>query len=622
MYVPVVANAERDTAGAAARWFWPTLALIVAVGAVLRAVAQAEYFAKHPLATHLILDAATYWEWAGRIAGGEIVGREPFFSAPLYPYLLGLWRALGGGLRGVASGQMLLDLVTAVLIAWIARRRFNATVGLLAAGLFVLMREPASYALRVLTSSLQLPLVCLAWWALVGVLEKPRWQRAALAGGALGLLALAFPPAILAIPLAAIWVWWLAGWRPAKLVTAAVVVLAGGLVIAPATLHNLLACGEFIPISAQAGVTFAQGNSERADGTYTALPDVSRIRATQNRDAMNAYVAATGGPPSWRGVNRYFYERGLAYWRAQPLGAARLLAIKAYRFVTGRHTGDIFAPTAEIREGLLSRLSLLPVRTAWLIPPALVMLAVCTARPRQWFPELLLFGLPLLVVVLFWYSPRYRYPALPILAVAAAGALWQAAQWRTQRTWTVAVVAAVLLALVLGAINNARDFDDLKAGRGRLYFGLAWAATEEGRWDNAVRWYQRVLELVPDHALAESELGAALLLLGRPAEAEAHLRHAIVLDPTDATAHNRLGRALAGQNRLADALPLFEQAVRLQPQAAELHLDLAVTLRRLGDSDGALQALRTAVSLDPNLRRAREYLDQLLAERGDTGPRP
>ena len=49
-----------------------------------------------PFFSLLMGDSRGYDEWARRIAGGDWLGHEVFYQAPLYPYLLGLIYAVGG----------------------------------------------------------------------------------------------------------------------------------------------------------------------------------------------------------------------------------------------------------------------------------------------------------------------------------------------------------------------------------------------------------------------------------------------------------------------------------------------------------------------------------------------
>ena len=195
---------------------------------------------------------------ADRMAHGQWTESTPFLSAPLYPYLLGIVRTLGGGLLAVYILQVLLHVATAGLVGWATRIRFGPTAGLLAVVLFLALTEPAYSTTRVLANTLQVFLMAVVWWRWAALSECGfTWSRALVLGALVSVLALALPPAILLVPLYGLWLWYSAGpsWSAAIRGLASVGVAL--LCIAPATLHNLLLHGEFIPITAHGGITLA-----------------------------------------------------------------------------------------------------------------------------------------------------------------------------------------------------------------------------------------------------------------------------------------------------------------------------------------------------------------------------
>lgn len=605
-------------APAAGRWFWPAVLGVVVAGAVLRVLLLQEYLTRNLLSTYPLVDGETYWAWAGRIAAGQLVGTEPFFSGPLYPYWLGLVRALGGGLRAVYILQTLCDLGTAVFLAVIGRRRFGPGVGVLSAAIFVLMLEPAFYSTRVLASTLQLPLVCLAWWTLLAGQQRPTTGRAVAAGAGFGLLTLACPPALLCLPVVAVWWWWTAGRRATAVGQGVVLLAAGAAIIAPATLHNYAATGEFIAVSGQAGVTFAHGNAPGALGIYHVIPGVSANRETQNRDARRLCSQETGDPhPTWRQTERFFLRRGLETWRSQPGATIVLLARKAYWFLTGRHWSESYVATAERDEGLLTRLWLTPLHTAWLIPPALLALAAWLRRGATHLPELMLFAVPLLVVLLFFYSPRYRFPAIPVVVVACAYALHQGWPGRRNPRWTAGLAGAIGLAVMLAVANHAAGFDPIAPGRVRLWERVGGAAAATGRFAEALAANERALRLDPDNASAAVEASQAATQLGQAEKALDYARQAVRVDPRSAEAHNRLGEALLALQQTDEAVACFRAAVDLAPHKAELHNNLGAALLRTGDLDGAQRGFTAALDLDATLPDAQLNLGLVLHQRGD-----
>jgi len=87
--------------------------------------------------------------------------------------------------------------------------------------------------LRVLATSLHLLLVVVAWAALVYVQERQSWPRLLAAGAALGLLTVAFAPALLLVPMVAIWLFVLGDRKRGAVVKAL-------LPIAPLSLYHLI----------------------------------------------------------------------------------------------------------------------------------------------------------------------------------------------------------------------------------------------------------------------------------------------------------------------------------------------------------------------------------------------
>jgi len=97
--------------------------------------------------------------------------------------------------------------------------------------------------------------------------------------------------------------------------------------------------------------------------------------------------------------------------------------------------------------------------------------------------------------------------------------------------------------------------------------------------------YERALALVPDHPEALSNLGVALVDLGRPAEAIAHYERALVSQPDRAETHTNLGIALQRQGQHAEALVCYGRALALKPDYAEAHFNRAWALLWTGELD-------------------------------------
>jgi tetratricopeptide (TPR) repeat protein len=167
---------------------------------------------------------------------------------------------------------------------------------------------------------------------------------------------------------------------------------------------------------------------------------------------------------------------------------------------------------------------------------------------------------------------------------------------------------------------------------------------------DAVREYQRVLQIKPRFGPAHLGLGELLEAAGNKAEAEKHfqlaLTHrvrraeelaslarfchdrgwyqaavtnyqdAISLNPVAAPLHLGTGQCLAALGRSAEAGRYFAEAVRLAPDSGESRFLLGVDLGRQGQSAEAAEQFREAVRLLPELIEARLNLGVALSNLG------
>jgi len=138
--------------------------------------------------------------------------------------------------------------------------------------------------------------------------------------------------------------------------------------------------------------------------------------------------------------------------------------------------------------------------------------------------------------------------------------------------------------------------------------GLAVIASKEGRVEEAVKYYQRVLELEPRNAYAQAGL-ISIMGGSDPASSETRLRQLIARDPS-AFLYFTLGNLYADQGQWPGAQQAYFQAFQSQPDNPDYAFNLAVGLEHLGQSRQALDYYRKA--LDLSFRKGRANFDQNL----------
>ena len=178
-------------------------------------------------------DASDYYKIAVSVADGHgLATTFPFgyvhptaFRAPLFPLLLGAVFAVTGPSLAVAQVvNVLLGSTVVVLIAVLAARIGGRRAGLLAGGLAAVYPPLLANDGPPLTEALALALLLAGLLALA----RPASRRTVvLAGAAIGLLVLTRTSAQLLVPLLALWLPHVIGWRRTALfvATAAVIVL-------------------------------------------------------------------------------------------------------------------------------------------------------------------------------------------------------------------------------------------------------------------------------------------------------------------------------------------------------------------------------------------------------------
>lgn len=131
----------------------------------------------------------------------------------------------------------------------------------------------------------------------------------------------------------------------------------------------------------------------------------------------------------------------------------------------------------------------------------------------------------------------------------------------------------------------------------RRIFQEALRLHSAGQISEAAASYRRVLELKPDHADANNNLGVLLGNAGQFADALPHYERAIALRPDYAEAHNNLAVALGEVGRVKDAVAHYREAIAIRSDYMEAHNNLAVALSGIGQTNEAITHYERALSL-------------------------
>lgn len=136
----------------------------------------------------------------------------------------------------------------------------------------------------------------------------------------------------------------------------------------------------------------------------------------------------------------------------------------------------------------------------------------------------------------------------------------------------------------------------------------------QGKFQEAVSLFEESLRIGPDLAETHASLGATLVKLGEPVEAEVHLRRALELEPNNIKARFNLGVLAHRHGDFAGAVELFEANLRIRGDHFDSHYGLGTDLLEIGRPEDAVRHLRRAIALRPDDARTYKKLARVLAD--------
>jgi tetratricopeptide (TPR) repeat protein len=166
------------------------------------------------------------------------------------------------------------------------------------------------------------------------------------------------------------------------------------------------------------------------------------------------------------------------------------------------------------------------------------------------------------------------------------------------------------------AADLVRRAVDLRPDDAALQLNLGNALKALGELENAIERFRNALTLAPAFALAHYNLGNAYAAIGRHEDAMYAFGHAVRLQPGDASSHNNLGNALNALGRHAEAADAFHRALKIRPGHAGAHNNLGMALNALGDCAGAVKHFQKALRVQPRFVAAHFNLANTLDATG------
>jgi tetratricopeptide (TPR) repeat protein len=141
-------------------------------------------------------------------------------------------------------------------------------------------------------------------------------------------------------------------------------------------------------------------------------------------------------------------------------------------------------------------------------------------------------------------------------------------------------------------------------------------ADRDGKKDDAIRHYQKAIEIAPNFYQAHNNLGSDELSESNLQAARGEFEQVVKLNQSDAAAYFNLGNVCMLLGQLPDAQRFLEEGLRRQPESALGQFLLGSLNIRAGKLPEAEHALHKAMEIDPTMAQPHLQLVNLLLQEG------
>jgi tetratricopeptide (TPR) repeat protein len=617
------------------------------IGVIFKGIYLYSYALNNPYYSIVSMDSAVYVNWAQLINKEGWLGTEIFYRAPFYPYLLSIifWFA-PNNLLAVYIMQLVMGLCSVVLIYSIGKRIYCERAGLIAAGFSLFYSPLTFFETKILPTITGIFLGLLSVYLFTRAEQEKKWYYWMAGAATLGVAATCRPNYLLMIPLLifGILVVYRRQLREAP-IPIAILILVPSVIIGTVTLRNYVVGKDFVPISANAGITFALGNNPWARGSVAVIPGFSGEVTNQRHEETQIAERVTGRKLKPSAVNMFWFKWGLTFVQKNPLEYLKLLFYKGAVLFNNHELGSNYLLDVDKKVTPWLRLAFLPFGfiMAWAVigfariflerPAALALLAAFIGS--------------FLTAMIFYVSSRYRMALLPPTIIMAGGGLDYLVH--NPRRFRV-----ILLAVGLTFIISLPPFLPLSDAHLSRSHSRAWAhlgdayknnnQLEKALWayekaismnpknyryyletlnlfgalgkskDHIMEWAQQVAQKMSQEQYRYLIIAEAYYSANDHDKASEYIQKVLSLLPREPSLYLHAGILLGRMGKHHQAREVFSAGLQLQPENIDLQYNYALACFMSGDKEEAVQAARKILDHAPHFAKARSLLRQMARE--------
>jgi tetratricopeptide (TPR) repeat protein len=620
---------------------------ILFLGLIFKGIYLYSYALNNPYYSIASMDSAVYVNWAQSINQQGWLGTEIFYRAPFYPYLLSIiFLFAPNNFLAVYIMQLALGMCSVVLIYSIGKRIYCERAGLIAAGFSLLYSPLTFFETKILPTATGIFLGLLSIYILTRAEQEKKWYHWLGGAATLGLAIICRPNYLLMIPLIIFGLLLLhrrqLGETPTPIL---ILVLVSSAIIGTVTLRNYLVGKDFILISANAGITFAQGNNPLARGSMAVIPGFSGEVTNQRHEETQIAEKVTGRKLKPSEINTFWFKRGFTFIRKQPLEYLKLLFYKAAILFNNIELGSNYLLEVDKQVTPWLKLAFLPF--GFIMAWAVIGFARISLESKPALALVAAFIASFLTVMIFYANSRYRMTLLPPAIIMAGGGLDYLL--RNPRRFGVILLTFGLTFILSLPPFMPIDDKDLARSHSRAWAHLGGAFKHKSQLEKALWAYKKAISLEPNDYQYYLEMLNLYGALGRSRDdiigwaqqvstkiSPEQYRYLIIAEayysandhdkateyidkilssfPRDHILYLHSGILLGRMGRHSQARETFAEGLEIDPENIDLQYNYALACAMSGDKEEAIHAARKILTHAPHFEKARILLRQMARE--------
>ena len=603
------------------------------------------YYASHsPYYDNVYMDSAIYADWAKLINQEGWLGQEIFYWAPFYPYFLSvLFLIFPNKLLFIYIVQLALGICTVALIYLTGKTIYNERAGLIAASFSLLYAPLTFFETKILPTVTGVFLGTLFIYLLTKAEREKNYLYWLAGATALGFAIICRPNYLLVSPIMVVGLFVIyrkqlkQAYLPILIVTVIPLLIVGVV-----TLRNYVVGHDFVLISSNGGVTFAQGNNPWARGSMVILPGFSGLINNQKQEETRIAEAETGRKLRPSEVSRYWFKWGLKFIRENPLKYLGLIIKKVALTLNNFELGSNYLLRIDRAVTPWLGLACLPFGLILAFAAGGIVPLFADKRPALILLSTFLCGF--IMLLLFYVNTRYRMALVPATIIMAGGGFDYLLR-TLKRPNIVFLIVVVLFILSLPPFmplskqGLARTHADYWAHLGKSYKlenrldKSLWAyekaismnptnyiyylekietlAATRSADEEIKRWAERVAHNISPDPYRKLFLGEAYFILGDNHKSEDIIQDLLALNSSDYKVYLKLGVFYGKTERHLQAKEVLAKGLELRPENTDLQFNYALACFHLGEKELASRYANRIIAAAPYHRRARLLLEQM-----------